>query len=163
MERKIVAPPHKHRRYFFGTFVGTALWVLPTMIVLMLGGFVLAERYVGPTFLQPNAVNIERPQPIRILSPSEAAAVARDEPSRVWSEGVNPTDIPKMTPDPTQKRPHGAWKKPAASAKDKTAPAPPTPAAEQNAVTPGDTPAPSLPEGATAAPDAGNGDNISPD
>ena len=169
MEHRTPAPVHQHRHYFFGTFIGTVLWVLPLMALLMCGGYLLAERYVGPTYLQPSAVSVDRPQPIRILSPSEAAAVARDEPSHVWTEGVRPSDIPKMDTPPPVKRAHAAPKKsasttPAPGKSDATAaPAKPeTPAAPDTSPADAGTPSPA-PD--TPAPDQGtdNGDTVSPD
>ena len=165
MEQGIPNRRPRHRRYFFDTFWGTALWVVPTMAVLLVGGYLLAKDYVGPTYLQPSAVTVDRPQPIRILSPKEAQAVARDEPSHVWTEGVQPSDIPKMETD----QPKHSWKP--APGKKPDAPAatkPAAPSAGPSAPAKPDTPQPATGNTPPATPDSGadgdtGGDNVSPD
>lgn len=86
----------RYARGFWGGFWGTMLWLLPVMLLFGGAGYFLSRYLLAPHFLQPSKVQFARPQPIRVLSPEEAATEARDEPSPVWSRGVRDSDIPKM-------------------------------------------------------------------
>lgn len=98
MQRRMTGSAYRYRPYFWSSFIGTMLWVLPTLAIMASGGFLLARNYLGPRYLDESEVTYSRPQPIRILSPREAQAIARDEPSPVWTRGVQPSDIPKLEP-----------------------------------------------------------------
>lgn len=67
------------------------------MLVMSITGFFLARDVFSPKFLQPSKVQGDRPHPIRVLSPEEAARASMDKDSSVWTEGVKSSDIPKMT------------------------------------------------------------------
>jgi len=85
-----------YERSFSGSFIGTTLWVLPLLLLFGVGGYIFARFVLAPRLLEPNKVSVARPQPIRVLSPEEAASIARDEPSPVWTQGVRDADIPRM-------------------------------------------------------------------
>jgi hypothetical protein len=132
----------------------TALWVLPAMVVLTGVGYFLGRHVFAPTYLQPSKVQQERLHPIRILSPEEAAAMARDEPSPVWTEGVPPVDTEAPRPRTRRSRatPAVAPSPDAPSAPSADAPAtdPPAPAPPA-APTPAPAEAPASPAGAADA------------
>jgi hypothetical protein len=116
----------RKRRYFFGTFLGTLLWVLPTMVVMAAVGFFVARDYLSPRLLPPSAIKRDAPRPIRILSPDEAAALADDKASHVWTEGVKSSDIPKLEEEKPRRKAKpkpNAEKKPAVPAATDAAPA----------------------------------------
>lgn len=90
----------KRRRSLIADFFITALWILPLLAILLFGGYWLGKEYIAPRILG-KAVGAQKSlQPRRILSPEEAAKIARDQPSRVWEEGVKDSDIPKLPNDP---------------------------------------------------------------
>ncbi|MEI7833491.1 MAG: hypothetical protein WCJ56_09885 [bacterium] len=82
----------------------TVAWMLPAMLVALVGGYLLAQRVVAPKYLQGNAIRLRDNKPIRTLSPDDASKLTRDEPSPVWTEGVRKSDLPKDAPVPTKKR-----------------------------------------------------------
>lgn len=86
----------RRRRSYLPGFLATLLWLLPTMALAAFTGFFLARDVFSPKFLQPSKVQTDKPHPIRILSPEDAARLSRDEDSHVWSEGVKSSDIPKI-------------------------------------------------------------------
>jgi len=128
---KLVAEP----RY---GFVATAFWTLLGVMVMTAVGFFGARDYFAPKYLQPAAVHANRLQPIRILSPEEAKAIARDAPSRVWTEGVKDSDIPKMPGDDSEKTPASHTGKHTRTGAAKT----PTPAKPADATTNPEQPTP---------------------
>lgn len=103
---KQVVVTYRRRSYrpFSHTFIGTVLWVLPCMAILLLVGFIAGRDVVAPRYLEPSRVGAPSTTPVRILSPAEARAAANDQPSHVWTEGVKPSDIPKMEPSSEQPR-----------------------------------------------------------
>ena len=104
------ATPVRYGRGFWGSFLGTTLWLLPLLLLFGIGGYTLARFVLAPHLLQPSKVQVARPQAIRVLSPEEAASIARDEPSPVWTQGVRDSDIPKMDNDQTGQSPkHRYW------------------------------------------------------
>ena len=128
----VVGEEHRYRARG-GNFLRTAFWVLVGMATLALAGFFAARDYLAPRYVPPSAVRAGRPQPIRILSPDEAANAARDEPSHVWTQGVRPSDIPKLEPAKQRER------RTTPTAKT---PRPEPPAAEAPSAPPGEQPAP---------------------
>ena len=84
--------------------VATTLLVLLGMAVMGAGGFFLGREVLAKKMLKPTEVRSPRPDPIRILTPEEARAIARDEASPVWTEGVNKEDIPELE-QPESRRP----------------------------------------------------------
>jgi hypothetical protein len=129
------------------------LLVLIGMVAMGGAGYGLG-RFVLATKLQPSEVHDSRPTPIRILTPDEAKAVARDEDSPVWTEGVKDEDIPKVESVPGTDRPRRRRARPAESAPTTTSPTTPTPAVETPAP-PAETPepAPTPPANTDAIPD----------
>jgi len=73
------------------------------MALLLVAGFVAGRDVIAPRFLSSGKVGAHITQPVRILSPEEARVAARDEPSHVWTEGVKPSDIPKLEPSEEQR------------------------------------------------------------
>lgn len=143
--------PIHYRQSAFGGFFGTLLWLLPLALCFVGGGYALARFVLAPHYLQPSTVHFNRPQPIRVLSPEEAAAVARDEPSRVWTEGVDRSNLPKMDNAETPRRHWSSKSKPAATPVEKTK-APTDTAVPDN--TPAPVDAPAIDDGNTAPPPA---------
>jgi len=170
-----MAKPVRYQRGFWGGFFGTVLWAVPMLLVSGLGGYCLARFVLAPHFLQPGAVRYAHPQAIRVLSPEEAAAVARDEPSPVWTRGVQDSDIPKMETGTEEQPKHHSWHAKPKDEKAKTAapadnseqpdtPIVDSPAKDNGSDTPpkdtGDaksSPDDTLPQ-PDASPDAGGGD-----
>ena len=70
------------------------------MALLLVGGYLLGERMLAKQILSNTTVIRDSIQPRRILSPEEAAKIANDQPSRVWTEGVKESDIPDLAPEP---------------------------------------------------------------
>lgn len=101
------------------------LLVIFGMVVVGEAGYALG-RYVLASKLQPSEVHDSRPTPIRILTPDEARAVAHDEASPVWTEGVKDSDIPKVEPAPGTDRPR-RHTKPTQSTPATTTPSQPAP------------------------------------
>jgi len=93
------------RRRYFPSFIATALWVLPVMAVVAGGGFFLALLVLAPHFLEPSTVHSNRPRPVRILSPDEAARAAQDEESVVWTQGVDKSKLPRLDNNDPSTRP----------------------------------------------------------
>ncbi len=159
-----MATAYRHRKHFFHGFLGTALWVLPLMTALAVGGFLLARDYFVPNILKPSPVKLDRQQPTRILSPAEARMAASDEPSRVWTEGVRPSDIPKLPPQPRARRteqPKAATPETPATG---TATPPANPVTPSTPVTTPTAPAPPAPNAPTTPPatDTGGGTDAIP-
>lgn len=122
----------KRRRSLIADFFITALWMLPLLAILLFGGFWLGKEFIAPRILGKAVGAPQSPQARRILSPEEAAKIARDQPSRVWEEGVKDSDIPELPDDP-EMRPRRTVRR------RTTAPAPP---ATTETITPADeTPA----------------------
>jgi hypothetical protein len=84
------------------------MWTLVGMCVLMVGGFFIAREIArelfAPHYLQSSGVRPSRFKPIRVLSPEEAQAMAQDAPSKVWTEGVKPSDVPALPKTSTPKK-----------------------------------------------------------
>ncbi len=85
-------------------FFATALWTVLGMAVLAVGGFFVAREFFAPRYLHASGVHENRFKPIRVLSPEEAQAIAQDAPSKVWTEGVKPSDVPALPGKPAPKK-----------------------------------------------------------
>jgi len=104
MGQQVPVQRYRYYRPFSHTFLGTALWVLPCMVLLLAAGFLLARDYFVPRYLEHSDVKVRHLEPVRVLSPAEARAAARDEPSPVWTKGVRPSDIPRLEPADPERR-----------------------------------------------------------
>ena len=104
MGKQVAVSYRRSYRPFSHTFIGTVLWVLPCMAILLLAGFIAGRDVLAPRYLEPGKVGAPTTTPVRILSPAEARAATNDQPSHVWTEGVKPSDIPKMEPSDDQPR-----------------------------------------------------------
>lgn len=138
-------------------FLATAMWVLPTMAVMVVVGF-FGALFVSKTYLHPTQVQAGRPKPIRVLTPTEAEALARDDASPVWTEGVKDEDIPKLESNEPKHR--SSRRRSRTEPRERTTtetPATPTetPSTPVDAPT---TPAPATPEPTTPAPDTAPAD-----
>ena len=150
-------PQKRHSRGTLGIIIG----VLLGMVGVWFGGFAAGLYLLAPHFLHPSEVQQGKPRPIRILSPDEAAAVAKDEPSHVWTEGVKPEDIPKLEPDqttdksaPRKHRKHAAASAPTTATPDAPAAnSAPTDAGTDTAPAPDGTPDAAPPTGEPVSPD----------
>lgn len=156
MGEHVTIQRYRYYRPFSHTFIGTVLWVLPGMLLLIIAGFLLARDYFAPKYLEPSDVRVSHLEPVRVLTPAEARLAASDEPSHVWTEGVKPSDIPRMVPADQPARPrrrtHAAPSGTPAPTATEATPAATTPATPAPPVT---TPAPAP----TPAPaDTGGGD-----
>ena len=89
-----------------GNPVFTFLLVVTGMLCMAMVGFGLGRFTLAKKMLKPSEVHAPRPEAIRILTPDEARAVARDEASHVWTQGVKPEDIPKTEAQPGQTDQH---------------------------------------------------------
>lgn len=87
----------RHKRWI-PSFILTVLWIVPLMALLGAGGYVLGRDLLAPKFIEDDTIKLDRPHPVRILTPDEAARLVK-EPSHVWTEGVQPSDIPKLEPE----------------------------------------------------------------
>lgn len=88
----------RKRRRYLPSFLATALWLIPVMLLAAAGGFFLATN-VASKYLDDSTVQHDRPHPDAILSPEEAAKIARDQESHVWTQGVRRSDIPSYKPE----------------------------------------------------------------
>lgn len=86
------------RERFRGGWAITLCWLLPVMAVVAAGGYLFAQNMLAKKVLINSSIQLARPHPKPLLTPDEAAKVARDEASPVWSEGVKATDVPKLDP-----------------------------------------------------------------
>ena len=137
------------------SFTATALWVIPTMVLLMIAGFMLGGVFVGK-YMEKGDVNVNKRTPVRILTPSEAQLAAKDQPSRVWTDGVDRSTLPKMDSTTSSER-KTTPKKPAAKPNAPTA----RPAANPTGVT--DSPPNDGGSASDDPPDAGGNETIPPD
>ncbi|MHB9027037.1 MAG: hypothetical protein ACYC7E_23115 [Armatimonadota bacterium] len=122
----------------------TSLWVLAAMAGLSVGSFFLARDYIAENFLEPSKIHTDRPHPVRVLTPDEAAAIARDEDSRVWTEGVRKEDIPKLPPTERPRRSRRSKPDQPVKTGDENGSRETTPPATKSESTPA-TPAPAAP------------------
>lgn len=104
MGKQVAVNYRRQYRPFSHTFIGTVLWVLPCMAILLIAGFIAGRDVIAPRYLAPSKMGTTIKTPVRILSPAEARAAANDQPSHVWTEGVKPSDIPKMEPSSDEPR-----------------------------------------------------------
>lgn len=88
----------RKRRRYLPSFLATTLWLVPVMLLAAAGGFFLATN-VASKYVDDSTVQRNRPRPDAILSPEEAAKVARDQESHVWTQGVRQSDIPSYKPE----------------------------------------------------------------
>ncbi|MHB0938122.1 MAG: hypothetical protein ACYDCO_27105 [Armatimonadota bacterium] len=153
MGKQVAVNYRRSYRPFSHTFIGTVLWVLPCMAILLVVGFIVGRDVIAPRYLEPSKVGTTITTPVRILSPAEARAAASDQPSRVWKEGVKPSDIPKLEPSEDQPRRRRRARTEPAPTANPTAPAT-TPAAEPEpaATEPAPVDAPAVDDSATATP-----------
>jgi len=168
MGKQVTVRHTRQYRPFSHTFLGTALWVLPLMAVLLVGGFRMARDYLAPRYLEPGSVQSTRPDVTRINTPEEARRAeldqsshvwprsgqneearqaAHDQPSPVWTHGVQSSDIPKLLPTeqpkPSPDRPAKRVTRPDAAPAD-SAPTADAPASgDDSPAPPADHPAPS--------------------
>ena len=95
----MVVHSRRHRSLIADFFL-TLLWLLPLLAILLMGGYWLGKEFLAPRILGKATGGRQSLQPSRILSPEEAAEIARDQPSRVWKDGVKDSDIPDLPVDP---------------------------------------------------------------
>jgi hypothetical protein len=166
-----------HRRHrYIPEFFATLCWMVPMMLVMAAAGYYLGRDVVSPKVLKSSDVPYDKPRPIRVLSPDEVQA-GKDQPSHVWTQGVQPSDIPPLdTPPPTndtmmthRRTRHGGAQTPTA-APDTTATPDDTATPDTPATTPDTTPDTtpgsmdqSTPDGTdTSTPDSNAPDHGSP-
>lgn len=70
--------------------------MLPLIVIVAAGGFYLGKNFLSKEYLGETSVQPKQAAPMRILTPDEAAKVAKDQDSRVWKEGVKSSDIPSV-------------------------------------------------------------------
>jgi len=133
MGKQVAVNYRRQYRPFSHTFIGTLLWVLPCMAILLIVGFIVGRDVIAARYLSPSKMGTPMATPVRILSPTEARAAANDQPSHVWTEGVKPSDIPKMEPSSDQPRHWRRRAKPAAPATTNPAATTTTPDAQPDA------------------------------
>jgi hypothetical protein len=149
MGKKVAVSRRRAYRPYYHSFWGTLLWVVPSMAVLLFVGFIAGRDVIAPRVLGPGTVGTPTTRPVRILSPEEARLAARDEPSHVWTKGVQPSDIPKLEPSEEPKPRSRRRSQPAAPVPEPAAETPSAPTPEPAET--GETTPP-------AAPNAGDGD-----
>jgi len=148
MGKQVAVSNRRQYRPYSHSFCGTVLWVVPCMIVLLIVGFITGRDFIAPRYLEPSKVGATIKTPVRILSPEEARQAARDEPSHVWTKGVQPSDIPKLEneqPRRTLRRSKPA--EPATGTTETPAPATRTPTTPTPETTPPPTDAPATDDG----------------
>jgi len=86
------------RERFHGGWLITLCWLLPVMAMVAGAGYVFAQNLLAKKMLSTSSFQFNRPHPKPLLTPDQAAKVARDEASPVWTEGVKAADVPKLDP-----------------------------------------------------------------
>ena len=123
MEQRTFTEKKRHRHYRSSFWV-TMSWMLPLIIIISASGFFLGRDILSKEYLDGATVQTKQTEPMRILTPDEAAKVAKDQDSHVWKEGVKRSDIPVVdlgSPVPVERhlrRRHNSTKNPTTPAQD---------------------------------------------